>query len=628
MTKSGFGPGTRLLRVLSTICIRRKGVTGESQVVSGLNEKITYSLLTQVKTPAQYIGGEVNQIRREYRAGDVTVALAFPDTYAIGMSHLGLGILYTALNRMDGVIAERVFCPWLDAAEIMRREGIPLFSWESRKPVRDFDILGISLQHELCYSNVLYLLDLAGITFESIERHDDEPLVMGGGPMADCCEPVADFFDLIIIGDGEEALPAVVEAYRKLRDEKCKRREILLNLARQFSFVYVPQFYHCEYGHDGLLTVCEPTEPDIPRCVQRAQVKDLDATVFPTAPIIPYAETTHERIAIEIMRGCPQRCAFCHAGHTKGPVRCRSVDKIVELAWESYLNTGYDTVSLLSLSSSDYPGLNELVTQLYQRFAGRHVGISLPSLRVDKQLQEIPSQVTGVRREGLTVAVETASDRIRRAIGKKVTDDDLLATMQAAFEAGWHTVKLYFMIGFPGETQEDIMAILDLAVRISNLSREVTARPAKVNAAISWLVPKPHTPFAWIPQQSMDYFQNTKDMLIQAKRNLRGVPIKLKFHHLQRSMLEGVFARGDRRLSRVILAAYRAGARFDAWDECFDVNHYLEAFRQCNLDPAFYARRTRTQNEILPWQHLSGDNHDKLYQRLQRIMSMLTDENE
>jgi len=589
-------------------------------MIQNLKQKIALDFLPAVRSPAQYIGGEINQIRKEYHPGDVTVALAFPDTYAIGMSHLGLAILYHALNQYEHIIAERVFCPWIDAAAIMQTRDIPLFSWESRRPIRDFDILGITLQHELSYSNVLYLLDLAGITFRAIERTESEPLLVGGGPMADCCEPVADFFDLVVLGDGEEAAPTVIEAYRQLHNKGHKRREILLELARRFPFVYVPQFYHCEYNSDNTLATCQPIEKGIPNCIERAIVRDFDKAIFPTAPIVAHTETIHDRIAIEIMRGCPQRCAFCHAGHTRGPLRCRSVDNIIELAWQSYLATGHDTVSLLSLSSSDYRQLAELVQKLYQRFADCHVGISLPSLRVDRQLRDVPPQVANVRREGLTVAVEAASDRIRRAIGKRLTDTDLLATMGAAYEAGWRKVKLYFMVGFPGETQDDIMGIIELAARISRLRREVTGQVAAVNAAVSWLVPKPHTPFGWIAQQNLDYFRKAKQQLLDAKRQLRGASVQLKFHHMERSILEAVFARGDRRLSRVIETAYRTGARFDSWNEYFDHQRYTDAFSKCNIDPAFYAQRPRRANETLPWDHLAGNNRDQLHRRLQQIV--------
>ncbi len=585
-----------------------------------IQSKIAAILLPGVTTPAQYIGGEINQVHKKYQEGDVRVALAFPDTYAVGMSHLGLSILYTILNRMPGVIAERIFCPWLDAEEIMRRKGIGLFSWESRHPVREFDILGITLQHELAYTNILYLLDLAGITFQAEHRDEKEPIVIGGGPIADCCEPVADFFDLVILGDGEESLPAVIEAIQELRG-RCRRRELLLELARRFPFVYVPQLYHCEYGADGTLLSCEPTEAGVPRCVQRAIVTDLENAIFPTAPIVAHTETVHDRIAIEIMRGCPGRCAFCHAGHTKGPLRYRSIEQIIDLAWQSYLHTGHDTVSLLSLSTSDYPHLAELTQKLYQKFEGRHVGISLPSLRVDRQLRDVPSQVANVRKEGLTVAVEAAGDRMRKAIGKRVTDTDLLATMRSAYEMGWRKVKLYFMVGFPGETQEDVLGIVDLSDQIARLRREVAGQPASVNVAVSWLVPKPHTPFGWIEQQRLGYFQNARSLLLEAKMRQKGSPLTLKFHHMQRSILEGVFSRGDRRLSQVIEKVYKSGGRFDAWDECFDYNRYIRAFEECGIDPDFYAHRARSAAEVLPWDHLAGDNRPQLYQRLQRILA-------
>ncbi len=591
--------------------------------LNDLNRKITEELFPVVTSPGQYIGGEFNQIRKDVSDDGVTVALGFPDTYAIGMSHLGLSILYTAVNQMDDVVAERVYCPWTDAGEVMQAKGIPLFSWESRRPIRQFDILGITLQHELAFTNVLYMLDLAGITFRADQRNEDEPLVIAGGPIADSCEPVADFFDLVVLGDGEDALPAVIEAYRELRKNKATRREMLIELARQFPFVYVPQLYQCDYNDDGTIASFEPTVGGIPRCVERAVVMDMDNAVFPTAPLVANTEATHDRIAIEVMRGCPQRCAFCHAAHTRGKLRYRSVEKIKEIAWQSYLNTGHDTVSLLSLSTSDYPQLGELVRELYGQFENCRVGISLPSLRVDKQLRDVPSQVTGTRREGLTLAVEAASGRMRRAIGKKVTDEDLMATMMTAYKAGWQKVKLYYMVGFPGETPDDIMGILNLTESISRLRREINNQPATVNAAVSWLVPKPHTPFAWMPQQTPDYFLEAKRELIHAKRGLKGVSINLKFHHTDGSMLEAVFARGDRRLSKVLETAYQLGAKFDSWSECFQMDRYTEAFKANNIDPEFYTTRQRPETEILPWDHLAGQNKEHLYRRYMRIIKML-----
>ena len=590
---------------------------------ASFHDMISSELLPAVQAPAQYIGGEINEIRKDPGAIDTTVALAFPDTYGVGMSHLGLAILYNIVNQMPHVAAERVFCPWTDAAEVMRSRGIDLFSWESRRKVRDFDIVGITLQHELSYSNILYLLDLAGITFRAAERLRDEPLIIGGGPLADCCEPVADFFDAVILGDGEESLPAFIEAYRQLRAGKTARLELLAELARRFDFLYVPQLYHCEYGDDSVLVNCRPTEVGLPTTIERAIVADLDAAEFPTAPIVAHTEAIHDRIAIEIMRGCPQRCAFCHAGHTKGPLRYRKVETILDIARQSQCNTGHDTISLLSLSTSDYPHLAELAKGIYQQFEGQHVGISLPSLRVDKQLRDIPAQLSQVRREGLTIAVETASDRLRKAIGKAVTNVDLFESCMAAYEAGWRKVKLYFMVGFPGESEDDIAGIVDLAAQISQLRRRIDNQPAMVNAAISWLAPKPHTPLAWVAQQSLEYFQTARHLIIDAKRQLRGPSVVFKFHRMENSILEAALSRGDRRLSGVLETAYRNGARFDAWSEHFDYQRYLDAFASHGLDPAFYAQRPRPADEILPWDHLGGGSHDQLYTRLKKIREML-----
>lgn len=588
-------------------------------------DSIEQLLLPAVQTPGQYIGGEFNEIKKDGPI-DVSVALAFPDTYALGMSHLGLGILYEALNQMDKVSAQRVYCPWLDAEKIMRENNIPLFAWETRDRIKDFDLLGITLQHELAYTNVLYLLDLADITFRSVDRKEDEPIVIGGGPMADSCEPVAEFFDMIILGDGEEALPAVVEAFRKLKATGTSRKDILLSIAKQFDFVYVPQFYHFEYNPDGTIKQMQ-VDHDLPRCIKRAAVMDLENAVFPTKPLVANTETPHDRIAIEVMRGCPGRCAFCHAGYTKGKLRWRSVDKICDIAWESFLNTGHDTVSLLSLSTSDYPNLKELVPKIYGKFAGCHVGVSLPSLRVDKQLKDVPATITGTRREGLTIAVEAASARMRKAIGKRVTDDDLMATLEEAYKSGWKKVKLYFMIGFPGETEEDIDGIIELGCEISRLGKKVFGSAATVSIAISWLVPKAHTPFAWIPQQTVDYFMAARYQLFRKQEsNRRGVCLNLKLHHTDGSRLEGVFARGDRKLSAVLERVYQLGAKFDSWRECFDVQLYNQAFEDCGIDPDFYSCRQRPQEEILPWDHLAGDNKEALYRRYEKIMEMLDSE--
>lgn len=585
---------------------------------------ISNKLLPKVNNPGQYIGGEVNQIKKDWQSCDVKVALAFPDVYAIGMSNIGYSILYNIVNQIEGVLAERSYCPWVDAGEIMKAENIPLFSWESRVALKDFDIIGITLQHELSYSNILYLLDLAQIPFRSESRDEQFPLIVGGGPIADCCEPVADFFDCIVLGDGEEIFPQLIDHYKSCRNSNLNKCDTLLSIARKFDSVYVPQFYKFTYNDDGTIASRDTTVTDIPEKIRRNYLEDMDNTPYPTAPLIANTDTPHDRIAIEIMRGCPGRCAFCHAGHTKGKLRYRSIDNIIDIANRSYPATGHDTVSLLSLSSSDYPCLTELSSRLYQEFSGKNVSISLPSLRVDKQLKDIPSQIVTTRKEGLTLAVETSSDTIRKAIGKKVTDQDLEETMLEAYKAGWQKVKLYFMVGFPGETTEDIEGIVKLAARISYLRRQIHGTPASVTASVSWLVPKPHTPLAWAPQQSFDYFMNARRTIIDTCKSLRKVSVSVKFHYIESSILEGILSRGDRRLSGVLEEAYKLGAKFDCWNEHFQYERYSQAMINCGLDPDFFTSREREPDEIQSWFHLGEEDHNILYKRYQRLLEVAT----
>lgn len=584
---------------------------------------ISDKLLPRVNNPGQYIGGEVNQIVKDWDSCHTRVLLAFPDVYTIGMSNLGFSIIYDLVNQLDGVLAQRSYCPAIDAGEIMKLENIPLFAWESRRRARDFDIIGITLQYELSYSNILYLLDLAGIPCRSENRGQDMPLIIGGGPIADSCEPVADFFDCIVLGDGEEIFPKVIELCRASKEQGLSKRDTLLKVARTFDSVYVPGFYKFSYNSDNTIAALTVTEPGVPLKLRREYIEDLDSTPYPTAPLLANVETPHDRIAIEIMRGCPGRCAFCHAGHTKGKLRYRSIDNILDIANKSYPRTGHDTVSLLSLSSSDYPCLSELAGKMYENFSGRNVSISLPSLRVDKQLKELPGQMNTTRKEGLTLAVETASDVIRKAIGKKVTDQDLEETMLAAYNAGWQKVKLYFMIGFPGETEEDLLNIVKLASRLSWLKRQITGTPAAVTVSVSWLVPKPHTPLAWAEQRDFDYFMNARKILIDACHKLRKVCVKLKFHYIESSILEAILSRGDRRLSLVLEEAYKLGAKFDCWHEHFHYEVYQQAMHNCGINPDFYTLRTRKLEEIQSWYHLGEDNPELLYKRYQRMLETI-----
>ncbi|MCK4342703.1 MAG: TIGR03960 family B12-binding radical SAM protein [Phycisphaerae bacterium] len=574
-------------------------------MADSLAERVRTELLPRVRQPAQYIGGEVNQLPRagDWEAAEVRVAIAFPDTYTIGMSHLGCQILYWLCNHTPGVCAERVFCPWLDAERVMRERGLPLFTWDTRQPVRSADLLAISLQYELVFTNVLNMLDLAGIPLHAGERTNDDPLVIVGGPQADNPEPLAEFIDLVVIGDGEHALAQILSAVREYKRAGVGRREMIPLLARRFPWIYAPNLYEVSYQPDGTLAALQPTADDLPTRIERCQTPDFEDAPFPTRPLVPWVETVHDRIAIEIMRGCPNLCRFCHAGYTKRPLRLRSVDRILELAEEAYWSTGYDEIGLLSLSTTDYPWLRELAERINERFAPRMVNISFPSLRVDRMLQDIPALANAVRKAGLTLAVEAAHDDLRRALRKKVTDGDLLDGVRAAFEAGWKRVKLYFMAGFPGEQPEDIDGIWDLSCAVSQVRRQLGQSPAGVTVSLAWLVPKPFTPLQWAAQPRLEYFREVRRQLLDLKHSRRST-VRINTHRPERSVLEAVMARGDRRLGAVIHEAWRRGARFDGWDECFKHEIWLAAFSATGVDPDFYAHRERPFDELLPWDHI------------------------
>ena len=576
-----------------------------------LSNTISKELLPFVEQPGQYIGGELNQLPREgdWARAELRVAVAFPDTYTIGMSHLGCQILYWLINHTPGCCAERVYCPRPDAETIMRRKGIELFTCDTRQAVSSADIFAVSLQYEMSFTCVLQLLDLANIPLRSEERDDSHPLVIAGGPQADNPEPVAAFLDLVVLGDGEASMASILDAYNEMKTGGMRRREMIREMARRFPWIYAPSLYEVAYKDDGTIRSMEPTEPGIPTNIQRCQTANLDDAPFPVKPLVPYVEVVHDRFAIEIMRGCPQRCRFCHAGYTKRPLRTRSVDRILTMAEEMYTATGMDEFGLLSLSTSDYPDLRELARRSNEQFAARKVNISMPSLRVDKMLRDIPWMVNAVRKSGLTMAVEAANDDLRAAIRKTVTDGALLDGVKQAYAAGWRRIKLYFMVGFPGERPDDIDGIVRLSRQVSDARRELGRGPAQVNAAVGWLVPKPHTPLQWAAQPTADYFLDARRRMIAQlygpSRKRKGA-IRLKTHSVERSILEAVFARGDRRLADVIEYAYTHGARFDGWDEWFRPTVWDEAFDKTGIDPAFYAHRERPESELFPWAHLSG----------------------
>lgn len=665
--------------------------------MNSLRERISEELLPYVEQPAQYIGGEWNQLVRpgDWERAEVRVAVAFPDTYTIGMSHLGCQILYWLCNHTPGVCAERTYAPWIDAERLMREKRIPLFTWDTRQCVADADILAISLQYELCFTTVLNMLDLAGIPLRHEERMSarpqahgprcdlrrannelglssavDElvtrnspfamprewPLVIAGGPQADNPEPMAEFLDLVVIGDGEHSMAAILEAYREYKHAGVPRREMIVRMARRFPWIYAPSLYDIRYHPDGTIAERIPKVDGIPDRIERCKTPDFDDAPFPRRPLVPWVEVVHDRIAIEIMRGCPQVCRFCHAGYTKRPLHYRSPDRIVEIAEEAYWATGHKEIGLLSLSTADYPLLPELAAKANERFAPRMVNLSFPSLRIDKMLQHIPWMANGVRKGGITMAVEAARDDMRRAIRKKVTDGNLMDGVREVYKAGWNRVKLYFMSGFPGERDDDIAGIWDLANSVSLERRTIGKPPAHVIASVGWLVPKPFTPLQWMAQPRAEYYravqQRLKALGAKVRRDEgtkgrsdlgavkgpdnnfivsgsygsanemasenefmqrdsarrahrrgkapRGI-VTIKTHDPQRAILEAVFARGDRRLGAVIHEAWRRGARFDGWDECYNDAVWQQAYAATGVDPDWYAHRERRFDEVLPW---------------------------
>jgi radical SAM family uncharacterized protein len=581
--------------------------------------RISEELLPMVRQPGQYIGREFNQLVADgdWQRAELRVALAFPDAYTIGMSHLGCQILYWLCNHTPGVCAERVYVPWIDAEQVMRRRKIPLFTWDTRQPVREADILAGSLQYEMGFTNVLTLLDLAGIPLRSADRDDTHPLVLAGGPQADNPEPMADFLDLVVLGDGEDSMPQILAAYRELREAGVRRRDMILEMARRFAWIYAPSLYEVRYRPDQTIETLRPKYDTLPAQIKRCQTPDFENAPYPVRPLVPHVKVVHDRVGLEIMRGCPQRCRFCHAGYTKRPLRLRSPDRILEMAEQGLAATGMNEVGLLSLSTSDYPRLHELGQRFNARFAASRVNIAVPSLRVDKMLADIPWMVSGVRKSGLTIAIEAARDDLRDIIRKKVADVRLLDGVRAAYRAGYRSVKLYFLAGFPGERPEDLEGIIELSKQVSDARREVAGRPAAVTASVGWLVPKPHTPLQWAAQPRADYFHETR---IKLRELARRTPVRVTTHRVERSILEAVFSRGDRRLGPAVEAAWRAGARFDAWEEVFDVSLWDRAFEQTGIDPAWYAHRERSFDEVLPWAHLhSGPPVDYLRRQYQDL---------
>jgi len=571
--------------------------------VKDLAETIRRSLLPYVSRPGQYVDCETNARHKDVEAAEVSVVLAYPDAYPVGISHLGSQVLYTVVNDIAYAACDRCYCPLPDAEAVMRAGKLPLFGWESRRAVRDFDVLGFSLAHEGCVTNVLTMLDLAGIPPRAARRSRADPLVIVGDSGADSPEPMAPFVDLFCVGDGEPVIAALVALVRDAKAAGASREEVILQAARTIRGVYAPSLYTPAWNDDGTLAAVTPAADGAGERVERSVLADLSASPPVTAPLVPLSEAVHDRVTIEIMRGCPHGCRFCQAGSVRKPVRCRGVEEILDIARKAIAATGYREISLLSLSTSDYPHFGELVDRLNAEFAPRNISLSLPSLRVDSQLELTPKLTSRVRKSGLTIAAEAGSERLRRAIRKRITDEQMLAGVRAAWEAGLRGVKLYFMAGFPGEGPDDIEAIYRLARLLSDSRKEVDGKRGAINAAVSWLVPRPHTPMQWEAMREAEYFWSVRDRLNTLRRRS---PVQFKFHFIERSILEGVIARGDRRLADVIEAAWRAGARFDGWNEHFRYDLWEKAFADCGIDPGFYAHRARDPSELLPWDHIGG----------------------
>ncbi len=566
------------------------------------------SLLLNVQKPVRYMGGEYGAVMKNPQDVDVRYAFLFPDTYEVGMSHLGMRILYHIINQREDTWCERVFTPWVDMSAEMRKHDIPLFSLESRTPIRDFDLLGITLQYEMSFTNILESLDLAGIPLHREDRTDRDPFIICGGPCAFNPEPLAPFVDLIAIGDGEEETLATIDVYKKWKASGLPRAEYL-KMAAQIPGIYVPALYDVSYHENGSVKAITPKpNSGAPAVVQKAMVTDLNAADYPDKLIVPYGEIVHNRIMLEIFRGCTRGCRFCQAGMIYRPVRERKMERLMDLAEKLVRNTGDDEISLMSLSSGDYSCMPELAHRMVEKFAAKRVKISLPSQRIDAVLTDTLKETQKVRKTALTLAPEAGTQRLRDVINKGVTEEDLIRSVTDAFEQGWSAVKLYFMIGLPTETDEDVLGIADLARKVRScyfsVPKEKRAPGLRITVSASVFVPKNFTPFQWCGQLDSETVIRRQQLLRDELRSVKGVDFK--YHAPDLSYIEAVFARGDRRLADVMEAAWRMGCRFDGWSDQYRHDLWLKAFQDLGVDPDFYALRNFDLDETLPWDHLDA----------------------
>jgi len=567
-----------------------------------INKRIE-KLLANVQKPGRYVGGELNCVMKQKEEVDVRFAFCFPDIYEVGMSHLGMKILYSQLNTIPYVWCERVFAPWVDMEEQMRKNNVPLYALESGDSVADFDIIAFTLQYELSYTNILNMLDLAGVPLKSSDRHSLSQLVVAGGPCACNSEPLADFFDLFFIGEGEEVDAEVVELYREYKKNHRSKEEFLI-AAAQIQGVYVPSLYDVTYHDDGTVKAVTPKH-GAPAKVKKRLIVDMDQAYFPDKFVVPYIEIVHDRTVAEVLRGCIRGCRFCQAGFLYRPFREKSVDVIDKQCHDLCSSTGYDEISLSSLSTSDYAKINELLDQLMVWTKDENTGISLPSLRVDGFSTEMMDKIKSVRRSGLTFAPEAGTQRLRDVINKNVTEEELFKTVNTAFSGGWTTIKLYFMIGLPTETLEDITGIAELGQKVVDAYYDNPDKPkgksVKVSLSASSFVPKPFTPFQWEPQDTMEMLRQKQRHLVGAIKTRK---IESSWHDADTSFLEAVFARGDRRLCDVLFEAQKSGCKMDGWQDFFSLPKWMTIFQKCGIDPVFYANRRRSFDEVLPWDHI------------------------
>lgn len=567
-------------------------------------------ILLQIDKPARYIGGEINSVKKDLNAVDVRFAMCFPDVYEIGMSHLGIQILYHMFNMRDDVYCERVYSPWTDLDRLMREKNIPLFALESQDPVKNFDFLGITLQYEMCYTNILQVLELSGIPLLAAERGEEDPIVIGGGPCAYNPEPIADFFDLFYIGEGEVAYFELLDRYKENKKRGGSRKEFL-EAAAGISGMYVPAFYDVFYKEDGTIDRMYPNNPHAKETVEKRLVMDMEEVCYPEKPIVPFIKVTQDRVVLEIMRGCIRGCRFCQAGMVYRPVRERSLAQLKDLAYKMLKSTGHEEISLSSLSSSDHRELEGLVNFLIDEFDGKGINVSLPSLRIDAFSLDVMSKVQDVKKSSLTFAPEAGSQRLRDVINKGLTEDDILNGSYEAFKGGWNKVKLYFMLGLPTETTEDMEGIAELSEKVAERYYEIPKDQrngkVQVTASTSFFVPKPFTPFQWARMCTKEEFlDRAKIVNTKMKEMLNRKSLRYNWHEADLTVLEGVFARGDRKVAAVLLEAYKNGALYDSWSEYFHNDIWMEAFKTCGIDIDFYTVRERMPDEVFPWDFIDA----------------------